>query len=36
METINKLELENLIKNYDWYHIIELTSGIVTKGRCDW
>ncbi len=36
MGTTNKLELKNLIKNYDWYHTIELTSGIVTKGRYDW
>ena len=36
MGTTNKLELENLIKNYDWYHTIELTSDIVTKGRYDW
>jgi len=36
MEPTNKLELENLIKNYDWYHTIELTPDIVTKGRYDW
>jgi tRNA (mo5U34)-methyltransferase len=31
-----QIELENLIKNYKWYHTIELAPNIVTKGCYDW